>query len=173
MEKRREKRLNLSRIADFARENPKLAKTVGMWALMIALAAALCISIGMRSHIHGEYTKARRVIAEEACRELYMMCQTFDQVSVPGQEVQSVVLPSMHDYYLAAKTLNAALEKGFGNRYMVLRPDTVIAIDAAFEAYDDAFRTGGSTENAQAAMQQCIDTIRGILKDHYKGDKLQ
>ena len=173
MEKRREKRLNLSRIADFARENPKLVKTVAIYAVMIALAVSLCISIGMRAHIQSEYANARSVITEEACRELYMMCQTFDQVSVPGQEIQNVVLPSMRSYYLSAKALNSALEKGFGNRYMLMRPDTVIAIDAAFEAYDDAFRAGGSTENAQAAMQQCIDTIREILSDHYKDGDMQ
>ena len=140
---------------------------------MVLLIVLLCITINMRSHIQSEYSFARNEIGEEAYTELYMLCQTFDQVTVPGQDVQNVVIPKMQDYYLSAQTLNTALARAFGDRYELLSPDELSALDAAFEAYDSAFRAGKPTDDAQSAMQSCMDMVRSILDSRFRNGVLK
>lgn len=151
-------------------------KRVGVLAMGIALAAtltALCITIGIRSNIQSKYSSARDAIGENLYTELYMFCQAYDQISVPGADVQDVILPSMKDYYLAARTLNTALNDAFGESSAVLTDENLSAIDAAFEAYDAAFRAGRSTDDAQAAMTSCIQQIRTLLDTRYSDGVLR
>lgn len=167
MEKRRGKRPDLPRV------NPKTAGVLIGCAAVIALLVLLCISVVMRSHIQSEYTRARNEIGEEMYTQLYMLCQTFDQVTVPGQDVQNVVIPTMEDYYLAAQTLNDALINAFGQQYTVLAQESISALDSAFEAYDSAFRGGKTTQEAQNAMQSCMDMVRSILETRFQDGVLR
>ena len=98
MENQKGKRLNLSKM------DVQRIAALAVLVTLIVLIVALCISISMRSHMQSQYTSARDEIGEEVYTELYMLCQTFDQVTVPGQDVQNVVIPTMQDYYLAART---------------------------------------------------------------------
>ena len=167
MEKRRGKRPDLPRV------NPKTAGVLIGCAAVIALLVLLCISVVMRSHIQSEYTRARNEIGEEMYTQLYMLCQTFDQVTVPGQDVQNVVIPTMEDYYLAAQTLNDALINAFEQQYTVLAQESISALDSAFEAYDSAFRGGKTTQEAQNAMQSCMDMVRSILETRFRDGVLR
>ena len=130
MGKKRRKSLNLSQI------DRKQAACFGIALAFVALIVLLCITIAMRSHIQNEYAGARNEIGEHLYTELYMLCQTFDQVTVPGQDVE------------------------------------IADLDAAFDAYDTAFRAGHSTDDAQAAMQSCIDAVRELLSARYTGGNL-
>lgn len=161
MEKPAKKRLDLSKI------DPKKAAVATAFGVVILLVVVLCITISSRAHIHSEYTNARNEIGEVLYTELYMLCQTFDQVTVPGAEIQDVIIPAMRDCYLSGQSLNTALKNAFGNRYAVLSENDVAQMDAAFEAYDTAFRSGKPTSDAQAAMQAGIDNIRAILLARY------
>ena len=78
----------------------------------------------------------------------------------------------MADYYLCAQTLNTALTGAFGANYSVLSAQHIADLDAAFDAYDTAFRAGHSTDDAQAAMQSCIDAVRELLSARYVGGNL-
>jgi len=167
MEKLRRKRLDLSRI------DPRRMGVLAVGGALLLLIVLLCITINMRSHIQSEYTFARNEIGEEAYTELYMLCQTFDQVTVPGQDVQNVVIPTMQDYYLSAQTLNTALGRAFGDEYELLSPENLSALDAAFEAYDSAFRAGKPTGDAQNAMQSCMEMVRSILDGRFKNGVLK
>ena len=167
MQKRRAKR------PEMPKTDPKKAGVLFGCAVIILLLVALCITAVMRSNIQSEYTQARNEIGEEMYTQLYMLCQTFDQVSVPGQDIENVVLPMMEDYYLAAKTLSEVMNNAFGQRYGVLTQDNIIQIDKAFEAYDAAFRGGKSTEEAQTAMQGCMDMIRTLLDARFRDGVLQ
>jgi len=161
MENHSEKRLDLSRI------DPRKAVVLGGALVLIVLIAALCITGGMKANIQEKYTAARNEIGEQLYTQIYMLCQTFDQVTVPGAEVQDVIIPDMHEYYLSARTLNEALISGFSERYAVLTNDVMVSIEAAFEAYDDAFRTGQSTDTAEEAMRHCVEALRGLLASRY------
>ena len=167
MEKPTKKRLDLSKI------DPKKAAAAIALGVVILLVIVLCITISSRSHIHREYTNARNEIGEVLYTELYMLCQTFDQVTVPGAEVQDTIIPAMRDCYLSGQALNTALKNAFGSRYAVLSEDNIVQLDAAFEAYDAAFRSGKPTEDAQAAMQACIDNVRAILAARYPAGTLK
>lgn len=147
----------------------------GRWAAAgaaLVLVIMLCINISMRANIQSEYTKIRSELGDSIYTELYIMCQTFDQVSVPGVDVQYELLPTMKDCFLAARTLNTALSNGFGEKYSVLSAEDESAVDAAFSQYDTAFKTGKSTDDAQTAMLACVERIRAILETKYPGGSL-
>lgn len=167
MERRRRKRVDLSQI------DLKKAGAAIVVAALILLIALLCITISMRAHIQDAYTSARNEVGEQLYTELYMLCQTFDQVTVPGQDVQNVVIPTMQEYYLAARTLNEALTNAFGERYEVLSVENLSSLDGAFEAYDTAFRTGKSTDDAQATMDSCMGMVRSVLDSRFRDGKLR
>jgi len=163
----------LRKMPDLSKHDLKKTGLLAAGIAAVVLIAMLCISISMRAHIQSEYTAARNEIGEEAYTELYMLCQTFDQVTVPGQDVQNVVIPKMEDYYLSAQTLNTALANAFGERYRILTAEQIEAIDAAFDAYDGAFRAGKSTDDAQEYMQNCIDMVRTILNARFRNGVLK
>lgn len=167
MERSRKKRLEIPRI------EPKKAGILGVGVVLIVLIVLLCITINMRSHIQGEYSEARNEIGEVLYTELYMLCQTFDQVEVPGAEVQDVIIPGMRDCYLAALALNEAVTNGFGDRYRVLSPDDIAALDGAFAAYETAFRSGKPTDGAEEAMRVCVADVRDILAARYPSGVLK
>ncbi|MEE1200900.1 MAG: hypothetical protein U0L09_09630 [Christensenellales bacterium] len=160
MENILEKRLKLSGI-----DLRKLV-TLSVAVILIVLIAALCIISGSRAHIQSEYAKARNELTELLYTELYIMCQTFDQVAIPGAEIQDVIIPSMRDHYLAAQALNEALGAGFGSQNQMLDSHTLSALEAAFTAYDDAFRTGQPTDSAQNDMNLCVTAIREVLNGY-------
>lgn len=167
MQKQRAKQLDLPKI------DPKKAGAVIGCAVVILLLVTLCINVVMRANIQSQYTQARNETGEELYTQLYMLCQTFDQVSVPGQDIENVVIPLMEDYYLAAQTLNDVMSNAFGQRYSVLSQDDVSALDSAFNAYDVAFRGGKTTEEAQAAMQNCMNMIRTLLESRFLDGVIQ
>ena len=167
MEKQREKRPVMLKV------DPKTAGVLIGCAAVIALLVMLCISVVMRSNIQSDYTQARNEIGEELYTQLYMLCQTFDQVNVPGQDLENVVIPTMEDYFLAAKTLDDVMSNAFGARYDVLTEENVAALGKAFDAYEAAFRGGKTTEEAQSAMQSCMDMLRTLLQTRFRDGVLQ
>lgn len=167
MERPMKKRLEIPKIT------PKKAGILGVGVVLIVLVVLLCITVNMRAHIQGAYSDARNEIGEVLYTELYMLCQTFDQVDVPGAEIQDIIIPGMNDCYLAALALNEAMTNGFGERYRVLSPDDVAALDNAFASYDTAFRSGKPTDDAEEAMRACISSVRAILAARYPNGVLK
>lgn len=167
MQKRRAKQPDLPKI------DPKKAGALIGCAVVILLLVTLCITVVMRSNIQSQYTQARNETGEELYTQLYMLCQTFDQVSVPGQDIENVVIPLMEDYYLAAQTVNDVMGNAFGAAYSVLSQDDISALNSAFDAYDAAFRGGKTTEEAQTAMQSCMDMIRTLLESRFRDGVIQ
>lgn len=161
MQKRRVKR------PDMSKTNSKSTLVAAGCAVIIVLLIILCITMVMRSHIQTEYTAARNAIGEELYTQLYMLRQTFNQATLPGQDLQNTVIPKMKEYYFAAQALNNAVYNAYGTRYNVLTQDTLSALDTAFDAYDAALKGGKTTEEAQSAMQSCMDTIQGLLDKRF------
>ena len=162
MEKRRAKWLEM------LKASPKTAGVLIGCAAVIVLLVTLCISVVMRTNIQRDYTQARNEISEELYTQLYMLCQTFDQVTVPGQDLENVVIPMMEDYYLAAQTLSDVLGNAFGRKYTVLSQENISALNNAFDAYEAAFRGGRTTEEAQQAMQECMNMVRTLLESRFR-----
>ena len=161
MEKQREKEPKMLKV------NPRTAGVLIGCAAVIVLLVALCISVVMRTNIQSDYTQARNEIGEELYTQLYMLCQTFDQVTVPGQDLENVVIPMMEDHYLAAQTLNDVMGNAFGRKYTVLTQENLSQLDNAFDAYEAAFRSGKTTEEAQQAMQECMSMVRTLLESRF------
>lgn len=147
--------------------NPKTAAVLTGCAVVIVLLIALCISILMRSNIQDDYTNARNEIGEELYTQIYMLCQKFNQVNVPGQDLEHTLIPQMQEYYLVAQTLNDVLNNSFSPRYNVLTPEAITAMDNAFKAFDSAFSTGRNTADAEEAMQSGMDILRDLLTNRF------
>lgn len=152
---------------------PRTARRIAAAVLLVLLVTALCITTIMRSNIQRQYTAARNEVGGELYNQLYLLCQTFDQVDVPGQNVQDNLLPAMLKYYAASRALNDAVAGGFGERYALLSGDDLTAFDAAFDAYDAAFRSGRSTDNAKASLRACVETTRSTLSERFDGERLK
>lgn len=167
MENQKEKKPALAKMSS------KKAGLLSVGITILALVILLCICVASRAHIQSEYAGAREEVGQSVYTELYMLCQTFDQVSVPGADVQDGIIPDMREHYLAAQTLNTVLGSAFGQRYEVLSAEQLAALDGAFEAYDAAFRTGKSTDEAQSAMQSCVDMVRAILNEKFYDGSLK
>lgn len=145
----------------------KKAILVGGAALILVLIIALCISIGMRSNIQKEYTKARNAAGEALYSNLYILMQTFDMTSVPNTDVQNVILPQMRDYFISSVTLNGLITQTYGPRYTVLTDTDISDLTAAFTAYETAYRNNSPTDLAQSNMRTCMERVKELLNTRY------
>lgn len=136
-------------------------------ALLIILTVALCISISMRADIQRQYTTARNCSGEALYSNLYILMQTFDMTYVPNTDVQNVILPQMHDYYVASTTLNSLLSTTYGPKYAVLTESDIRDLDNAFSAYNAACASDSPTDLAQSNMQLCMERIKSLLNTRY------
>ena len=136
-------------------------------ALVIALVAALCISINMRSNIQRKYTTARNLAGEALYSNLYILMQSFDMTSVPNADVENAILPQMRDYFMASVTLNNLLAQTYGQRYAVLTEADIESLTSAFTGYEAAYRNNTSTDLARSNMQLCMDRVRELLNTRY------
>jgi hypothetical protein len=136
-------------------------------ALIVALIAALCISIGMRANIQREYTAAREKAGSALYDNLFILMQTFDSTAVPNIDVRNAILPQMRSYYIASITLNSLLGQTYGARYAVLNEADLNSLTSAFNAYEKAYQDNTSTDLARADMQLCMDRIKELLNTRY------
>lgn len=141
--------------------------------LLVVLIVTLCISINMRAHIQREYTSVRNEIGESLYSYLHMLMQTFDMTSVPNADVQNGILPQMREYYIASTTLNSILNNAYGEKYAVLTPSNVTALENAFAAYDNAFQAGAATDLAQTDMKNCMSMVRELLVSRFSEGMLK
>ena len=140
---------------------------IAVLAVIVALIAALCISIGMRSNIQRQYTAARNRAGEALYSNLYILMQTFDMTAVPNADIRGAILPQMRDYYVASITLNNLLAQTYGPRYAVLSESDINSLTSAFTGYEAAYTNNTSTDLAQSNMQLCMDRIKELLNSRY------
>lgn len=143
------------------------ALVIAALALIVALAAALCISIGIRSNIQREYTAARDKAGLALYDNLFILMQTFDSTAVPNIDVRNAILPQMRNYYIASVTLNSLLSQTYGPRYAVLDEADIESLTNAFTAYEAAYQNNASTDLARADMQLCMDRVKELLNTRY------
>ena len=136
-------------------------------ALIVALIAALCISIGMRANIQREYTTARNQAGAALYDNLFILMQTFDSTAVPNIDVRNAILPQMRNYYIASVTLNNLLAQTYGAPYAVLNEADQESLTSAFTAYEAAYQNNASTDLARADMQLCMERIKELLNTTY------
>jgi len=145
----------------------KKAIVIAAAALIVALAVALCISIGIRANIQREYTAARDQAGSALYDNLFILMQTFDSTAVPNIDVRNAILPQMRNYYIASITLNNLLQQTYGARYAVLNEADIESLTNAFTAYEAAYQNNTSTDLARADMQLCMDRIKELLNTRY------
>ena len=142
-------------------------------ALILVLIVLLCISINMRSNIQKEYASVRSQIGESLYSNLYMLMQTFDMTTVPNANAESLIIPQMREYFIAATTLNDLLTRTFGPKYTVLTDSDIKSITSAFTAYNTALSSGSSTDLAQADMKNCMARVRELLVSRFSEGMLK
>ena len=150
--------------------SPKIVGIAAIVALIIALIIWGCISTTRASNIHEKYAASRRTIGEELYGVLYMMALEYDDADLAGADVEGEIIPSMSNYYARAQALNSAITSAYGNDYAVLDDELISDLDGAFDAYDDAFDSGHSTDDANALMTVAIANVRQTLSERYDED---
>ena len=116
--------------------------------IALVLIVLICIFAANANSAQNEYAQARNAFGEDLYTKLYMFARSYDGVTLAGADVQGSILPSMRDYYIAATALDDAIVNAYGQRYQLLDATTREAIDEAFEAFDDAYARGDSTNAA-------------------------
>ena len=143
-----------------------IAKIVAA-VLAAAIVISLCISISCCRNIQQRYTAARNHTGEAIHQNLYMLLRKNDETSLAGANIEESILPAMHEYFLAARALNETMGDAYGANYSVLTADQVKNLEAAFDSYEAAFRSGKSTTDAQNAMNAALQPVEAILLDRY------
>ena len=135
--------------------------------IALVLIVLVCIFAANANSARNEYAQARDSFGEDLYTNLYMFARSYDGVTLAGADVQGSILPSMRRYYIAAIALDDAVTNAYGQRYQLLDQTTRDAIDAAFEAFDDAFAQGDTTSEAVSSMSACVQSVEQLLTTRY------
>ena len=136
-------------------------------ALLVAVIIWGCISTSNASNMRRQYAQSREVVGESLYSAAYMMALKFDDAALAGADVEGEILPAMKTYYAQATALNDAIAGAFGEKNRVLSDALVSELDKAFSAYDDAFKAGHSTEEAENLMTQAVTDTRTALSKKF------
>jgi hypothetical protein len=139
-------------------------------ALLVAVIIWGCISTSNASNMRTKYAQAREAVGETLYSAAYMMALKYDDAALVGADVEGEILPVMKTYHAQALALNEAIATAYGDRYEVLSDALVAQLDQAFTAYDDAFRSGRSTEEAANLMTQAMADTRAALDRKFDGN---
>ena len=148
-------------------------RIIARFAVAVLLAAVViwgCISTSNASNMRRKYAQSREAVGESLFSAAYMMALRFDDAALAGADVEGEILPAMKTYYAQAVALNEAVTGAFGNKYEVLSDALVSELDQAFSTYDDAFKSGHSTEEAANLMAQAVADTRAALNRKYDGN---
>lgn len=149
------------------------ARTVlPMSAALIALVLIIliCIFAASASNIQNEYAQARTSVGEALYQNLNMFIRSYEGISLAGADVEGTILPTMHDYFVAARALDDAIADAYGERYGVLSGGIDTAVTAAFKAFDEAFRQGQNTSGAMSSMSSCVQALEQTLLKRFDND---
>lgn len=148
-------------------EKHRKALELAALGLIVVLIVALCININMRAVMQRRYTEVRDRMGAAIYSNLNLMSQTFDMVDVPTADVQYAILPQMRELFYGAVSINQLLGEAYSDKYTLLSASDIATIESAFSAYDNAYRTEGSTDLAQSDMQACVTRVRELLSTRY------
>ena len=135
--------------------------------IALVLIVLVCIFAANANSARNEYAQARDSLGEDLYTKLYMFARSYDGVTLAGADVQGSILPTMRSYYTAATALDDAIANAYGQRYRLLDGTTRDAIEAAFEAFDDAFAQGDTTSDAVSSMSACVQGVEQLLTTRY------
>ncbi len=152
-------------------EKSRLSTRTILRIAAIAIAALLligfCISISLYNNMQGRYTNARNELGDAVYQNLYMMRHKGDELSLAGADVQGSVLPTMKEYFVIARAMDDALHEIYGNRYTVMRADQLNALQAAYDAYDAAFKGGRDTTAARDQLLAALGQVDQLLTERF------
>lgn len=147
--------------------NPHVLLPIIAALIALVLIVLICIFASEANSVRNEYALARDSVGEDLYTSLYMFARSYDGVTLAGADVQGSILPTMRSYYTAATALDDAIVNAYGQRYRLLDGTTRDAIEAAFEAFDDAFAQGDTTSDAVSSMSACVQGVEQLLTTRY------
>lgn len=149
----------------------RLSGVSGTTRLLLLLLAVFLLWAGTAtvysSVIHRKYTNTRQVLGDDIYDAVSRMILTYNGITVQGADVENTILPEMSRLFATAKSLNSCLGECYGKGNMVLSDETVSSFSSAFESYSLAYRTGGSTKDADLLMKGALESARNALSERY------
>lgn len=136
-------------------------------ALSLVLIIYLCASTVQRVNLRKDYREARNQAATCVEDQISLFLRTYDSLSLAGADIENDLLPDLHTYFYAMKALDDSLTYSFGSAYTLLSDGLRSQINSALSAYDDAYRTGKSTDSAFASLTDCINSLNSVLSSRF------
>ncbi len=153
-----------------SRVNARAVLPMGAALIALALIILVCIFAARAANIQNEYAELQKSVDGALYSNLRMFIRSYEPVSLAGADIEGTILPTMHDYFVAATALDEAIAVAYGDRYAVLRGGIDTAITAAFEAFDEAFRQGQSPAAAISSMSSCVQALEETLLKRFDSD---
>ena len=151
-----------TKMAEWAKDKALMRVAAGALALVLILAAGLCISICMRSNIHKKYSNTIQQLEVHAYKNMTTMTELFARIDDPNVDVKGKLLPQLYSRYTAVAAINEALA-ATGKDNALLSDEQIAAFDAAFEQYSQAYRNGSATGLAKADMAACMEDVQEMV----------
>ena len=134
---------------------------------MAVLAIYLIFTSVHRAILANNYAEARNQSASCIETQIAQFLRAYDSLSLAGADIENDLLPDLHTYFYAMKALDDSLTYSFGSAYTILSEGLRSQIDSALSAYDDAYRTGKSTDSAYESLTDCINSLNSLLNERF------
>ena len=136
-------------------------------ALSLVFIIYLFASTVQRVNLSKNYREARDQAATCVEDQISLFLRTYDSLSLAGADIQNDLLPDLHTYFYTMKALDDSLTYSFGSAYTLLSDGLRSQINSALSAYDDAYRTGKSTDSAFASLTDCVYSLNSVLSTRF------
>lgn len=136
-------------------------------ALSLVFIIYLIGSTVQRASLRSDYAEARNQAASCVEDQIALFLRTCDSLTLAGADIENDLLPDLHTYFYAMKEMDDSLSFSFGPAYSLLSDGLRAQINSALSAYDDAYRTGKSTDSAFASLFDCVNSLNSVLSSRF------
>ena len=136
-------------------------------ALSLIFIIYLVGSTVQRVSLNRKYEEARNQSASCVEDQIALFLRTCDSLTLAGADIENDLLPDLHTYFYAMQEMDDSLSYSFGSAYSLLSDGMRAQIKSALSAYDDAYRTGKSTDSAYASLSDCVVSLNSVLSKRF------
>lgn len=136
-------------------------------ALSLVFIIYLTISSFQRIHLRKDYIEARNQAGSCVEDQIALFLRTCDSLTLAGADIENELLPDLHTYFYAMQEMDDSLAYSFGPAYSLLSDGVRAQIHSSLSAYDNAYRTGKSTDSAFASLSDCMVSLNSVLSNRF------
>lgn len=139
-------------------------------AFSLVLAIYLITVSVHRVTLKRDYIEARNQTATCIEDQITHFLRTYNNITLPGANVEGVLLPDLNTYFYAMQELDDTMIYAYGSAYSFVPASLRSNIKMALSAYEQAFRNGKTTDSAYSALTTCIHTLETVTDGRFTAD---